>query len=442
LSIGVEALFTSALGLQAPWVVEDVKLDVPSKRIDFKVSCCGALLSCPACGAASQPVHDRLRRSWRHLDFFQFEAWLHADVPRIACSACGKTTQLSVPWARPGSGFTAAFEALALALCRELPVRQAAALLRCNDKQLWRRIEFYVDQARALETFEGVQIVGIDETSLRRGQHYITVVHDLDAKRLLFATEGRDHQTVLDFATDLKTHGGDPAEVRHVCMDMSAAYAKGATQALPGAAISYDRFHVIAMAIEAMDDVRREELRTEPEEVAAALMGADPRARPNLLWGMRKNPSGWTVGQTNAMHSLQRSTLKSARAWRLRMALREVYAGARQHNNAVQAGAALAAWTSWARRCRLEPFKKMATTIKERFDAVVRGMLDHRSNAFVESMNGQLQQAKRAARGYRTAKNFIAVAYLRLSRLKNLPDHPFSAAVPLRSACRLPHETA
>jgi transposase len=235
LSVGLEALFTSALGLQPPWVVEHVKLDVSAKRIDFEVSCSGALLSCPACGAASQPVHDRLRRSSRHLDFFQFEAWLHADMPRVACSSCGKTNQLSVPWARPGSGFTAAFEALALALCRELPVRQAAALLRCNDKQFWRRIEFYVDQARALESLEDVQIVGIDETSLRRGQHYITVVHDLDAKRLLFATEGRDHQTVLDFAADLKAHGGDPAEVRHVCMAMSAAYAKGSAQALPAA---------------------------------------------------------------------------------------------------------------------------------------------------------------------------------------------------------------
>ena len=396
MSVGVEALFTSALGLQPPWVVEDVLLDVASKRIDFEVRCDGTLLSCPACGAASQPVHDRLRRKWRHLDFFQFEAWLHADVPRVACG--------------------------------ELPVRQAGALLRCSDKQLWRRIEFYVDQARASESFEGVQIVGIDETSVRRGQHYITVVHDLHAKRLLFAAEGRDHQTVVDFAADLKAHGGDPAEVRHVCMDMSAAYAKGATLALPAAAISYDRFHVIAMAIQAMDDVRREELRAEPAQVAAALQGADPETRRNLLWGMRKNPVGWTAAQTDAMYWLQRSALKSARAWRLRMALREVYARARQHNSAEQAASDLKAWTSWARRCRLEPFKKLATTIKERFDAVVRGMLDHRSNAFVESMNGQLQQAKRAARGYRTAKNFIAIAYLRLSRLKNLPAHPFSPA--------------
>ena len=432
MSVGVEALFTSALGLQPPWVVEDVKLDVPAKRIDFEVRCTGALLSCPACGAVAQPVHDRLRRAWRHLDCFQFEAWLHADVPRVACRACGKTTQLAVPWARPGSGFTAAFEALALALCRELPVRQAAALLRCKDKQLWRRIEFYVDQARALESFAGVKIVGIDETSLKRGQHYITVVHDLDAKRLLFATEGKDHHTVLDFAADLQAHGGDPAEVRHVCMDMSAAFAKGAAQALPQADISYDRFHVIALAIKAMDEVRREELRSEPEEVAAALLGADPKTRRNLTWGMRKNPSRWTGAQVNAMHWLQHSTLKSARAWRLRMALREVYAQARQHNNAEQAAKDLAAWTSWARRCRLQPFKKMAATIKDRFDAVVRGMLDHRSNAFVESMNGQLQQAKRAARGYRTAKNFIAIAYLRLSRLKHLPDHPFVTAAALR----------
>ena len=432
MSVGVEALFTSALGLQPPWLVEEVKLDVVKKRIDFEVSCAGALLSCPACGTASQPVHDRLRRSWRHLDFFQFEAWLHADVPRVACGSCSKTTQVVAPWARPGSGFTAAFEALALALCRELPVRQAAALLRCNDKQLWGRIEFYIDRARALESFEGVTIVGIDETSLRRGQDYITVVHDLDAKRLLFATEGRDHQTVLDFAEDLAAHGGDPTEVQHVCMDMSAAYAKGAGIALPLADISYDRFHVVAMAIEAMDEVRREELRTKPEEVAQALLGADPQTRRNLLWGMRKNPVGWTSAQTAAMHWLQRSALKSARAWRLRMALREVYARARQHNDAEQAASDLAAWTSWARRCRLEPFKKLASTIKERFDAVVRGMLDHRSNAFVESMNGQLQQAKRAARGYRTSKNFIAIAYLRLSRLKNLPDHPFSPAAAAR----------
>ncbi|GIX25292.1 MAG: ISL3 family transposase ISMac21 [Caldimonas sp.] len=428
MSIGVEALFTSALGLQLPWTVDDVRLDTAKRRIDFEIGCRGSTLACPACGAGTQPVHDRLRRSWRHLDFFQFEAWLHCDVPRIACGSCGKTTQAPVPWARPGSGFTAAFEALALALCRELPVRQAASLLRCADKQLWRRIAFYVGKARTLESFAGVQTVGIDETSLRRGQDYITVVHDLDAKRLLFATEGRDHQTVVDFAADLKAHGGDPAEVRHVCMDMSAAYAKGTTMAPPQALISYDRFHVIAMANEAMDLVRRAEMRDEALAVRSALGTHDRKTLKQLLWGMRRNPASWSRRQLDAMHWLQHSTLKSARAWRLKMALREVYAQARAHNSLDQASADLRGWLSWARRCRLDPFKKLATTIKDRFDAVVRGMVDHRSNAFVEAMNGLLQQAKRAARGFRTSTNFIAVAYLRMSKLKHLPAHPFSLA--------------
>ena len=98
-------------------------------------------------------------------------------------------------------------------------------------------------------------------------------------------------------------------------------------------------------------------------------------------------------------------------------------------NSAEHAASDLRDWLSWARRCRLEPFKKLATTIKERFGAVVRGMTDHRSNAFVEAMNGLLQQAKRAARGFRTSKNFIAIADLRLARLKHLPAHPFAPAL-------------
>ena len=112
MSVGIEGLFTSALGLVPPWV-----------------RCPAKALSCPHCGAADQRIHDRLRRAWRHLDFFQFEAWLHADVPRVACAGCAKTSQVGVPWAREGSGLTALFEALALALRRELPVKQAAALL-------------------------------------------------------------------------------------------------------------------------------------------------------------------------------------------------------------------------------------------------------------------------------------------------------------------------
>jgi len=221
-----------------------------------------------------------------------------------------------------------------------------------------------VGAARTLDDMSAVRVIGINETSARKGQLYITVMHDLQNKRLLFACEGKDHQTVVKFAQDLQAHGGKPEQIAHVCQDMSAAYAKGVAQALPQAQISYDRFHVVAMANEAMDEVRRYE--------------------------------------TSAI----------------------------KHNDETKAKSELKVWLSWATRCRLGPFKKLADTLKQRLDGVVRGMLDNRSNAYVEAMNGLLQQAKRAARGFRTATNFIAIAYLRMSKLKHLPSQPMERALP------------
>ena len=111
-------------------------------------------------------------------------------------------------------------------------------------------------------------------------------------------------------------------------MNLSAAYAKGVGMALPNAAIGYDRFDVVAMAVDAMDKVRQAEMRDEPQALAQALGTTERKTIKGLLWGMRKNPNGWSVSQTHAMHWLQHSGLKSARAWRLKMALREVYARA------------------------------------------------------------------------------------------------------------------
>ena len=150
---------------------------------------------------------------------------------------------------------------------------------------------------------------------------------------------------------------------------------------------------------------------------------------------MRKNPQDWTPGQCEAMHWLQRSTLKSARAWRLKQALRLVYADAVGSNSPEVARAALKKWMSWASRSRLEPFKQLGKTLRQHFDGVVRGMLDGRSNAFVEAMNGLLQQTKVAARGFRIVDNFIAIAYLRMSKLKHLPENPLLPALPQQPAC-------
>ena len=149
------------------------------------------------------------------------------------------------------------------------------------------------------------------------------------------------------------------------------------------------------------------------------------------------------------MYLLQRSRLKTARAWRLKEALRDVYRTALETNHAENAKSMLTDWLSWARRSRLEPFKKLAASLKEKLPAIIRGMLDGRSNAYVEAMNGMLQQAKVAARGFRNVDNLITIAYLRMAKLADLPTTPFLPAKRQRECVhryvggrQVPHETS
>jgi transposase len=227
------------------------------------------------------------------------------------------------------------FGALAVALCRDLPVARAAAMLRRCDKPLWRRITVHVDRALALDDRRTVEIVGIDETRWHRGQRHLTVVHDLATKRLLVATEVRDHQTVIDFAAALPSHGADPSPAHPVCQGMSPAFAKGVGRALPNAQISFDRFQVAAMAMDAVAKVQQATMRDEPKAVTHALGTTERKTLEGLLWGLRKNSGGGSRAQTDAMHWPQRSTPKSARACRLKTAPGEVCARAAANFRAI-----------------------------------------------------------------------------------------------------------
>ena len=136
------SLFTVAPGLPVPWEVVDVAFDPQSGRIDFhRAFAPGTRCSCPQCGAEHPPVHDTLERDWRHLNFFQFQASIHAKVPRVRCGTCARTTQVVVPWARPNSGFSLRMEALLVTLCKTMAVSQVAQLPGVSDGRVWRTLD-------------------------------------------------------------------------------------------------------------------------------------------------------------------------------------------------------------------------------------------------------------------------------------------------------------
>ena len=241
-----EQLFTLALGLTPPWAVDSVSFRADEGAIHFEVACRVRRLACPACGAPDQPVHDRVARTWQHLHFFQYKTFIHCRVPRVACAPCGKTTQTPVPWAAAGSGFSMLLEAFVVTLCAALPVAHVARLIGVSDDRIWRVLHRHVGEARAKEDFAQVRRVGVDETASRRGQRYVTLFHDLDRRRLLLATPGRDKATFARFADDLAQHGAKAAQLTDWCMDLSGAYQAGARHTAPQAAISFDLYHVVA----------------------------------------------------------------------------------------------------------------------------------------------------------------------------------------------------
>ena len=412
-----EALFCQALGLAAPWEVERVALDVACSRIDLYVVWRTKTAACPACSTAEQKLHDHRQRSWRHLDFFQFEAYVHCELPRVSCSVCGATTQLQVPWAREGSRFTLLFEALALTLAREMPVSACARILRCSDNALWRQIDAHVDMARAKESYADVTVIGIDETSCAKGHSYITLVHDLFKGQLIFATPGKDASTVQRFTEDFKTHQGTPEAIEVICMDMSKAFIAGAAQHLPAAAVAFDGFHVVQLANKAVDAVRREEVRYE---------GGGERWLKKTRWCWLKDKTKWTDKERQKMDWMPRSRLKTARAWRIKEALRDIYAN---RSDPAQSAQALKKWLHWAQRSQLHPIKELAKTIKQHWAGILRAFdASHLHTGYVEAVNSLLQAAKAKARGYGTTDHFIAMAFLIAGKLSHLPINPLQKA--------------
>jgi transposase len=411
-----EALFSQALGLVEPWAVDSVKLDIARSRIDLHLAWRANSAACPACGAAQQKVHDQRQRSWRHLDFFQYEAHVHCELPRIACLVCHATTQLPVPWAREGSRFTLMFEAFGLTLAREMPVAACARILRCSDNALWRQIDAQVDLARAQQSYTDVQVIGIDETSCAKGHSYITLVHDLPRARLIYATPGKDASTLQRFCEDLQTHQGKPEAIQVVCMDMSKAFIAGAAQYLPGAALAFDGFHVVQLANKAVDAVRREEARDE---------GWLKKTR----WCWLKDKAKWTAKEKEKMSWLPQSRLKTARAWRIKEALRDIYA---LRADATQTCQALKKWLHWAQRSQLHPIKELAKTIQQHWAGIVNAFeACELHTGYVEAVNSLLQAAKAKARGYGTTRHFIAMSFLIAGKLTHLPGNPLQKARPL-----------
>ncbi len=407
-----EQLFGMALSLHSPWRVDGIEFK-PGERggEELHLTIGFARGSRFADGGGHDcPVHDTVARTWRHLNFFEHACYLHCQVPRIK-TRDGRVETVPVPWARPGSGFTLLFEALAMALIeREMPVKRVAELLRVNPQRVWTVFNHWVCEARKRDDPSAVTRLGFDETSSRKGHDYITIGVDMDSKRLLRAEPGKGADAIIGIQRYLASQEVKPEQIVAASMDMSPAFMAGVAKAFPNAKITFDRFHVVKLLNEAMDTVRKQERREH-----ATLKGHK--------YTFLKDWDRLTDKRRCELVKLMDDYPTLGEAYRLKLLFDDLWA----MPNLASAQAHLTAWTEAVELAGIQPFMQFAKTVKAHWTGIVRFIESRLTNALLEGINHKIQLAKRRARGYRNIQNFINMAYFLCGKL----DFSFARRLPM-----------
>jgi transposase len=316
------------------------------------------------------------RRRWRALDLGTTLAFVEADAPRVSCRHHGVVV-CAVPWARHNSSFTDAFEDQVCWLavnCSKTAVAQLMRVAWRSVGQICQRVA--AETARDVDLLDGLRRIGIDEISHRKGQRYLTVVVCHDTGRLVWAAPGADRKTVEAFLDALGEERCKQVEL--VSCDMAAWIAAPITERLPDAVRCVDPFHVIKLATDALDEIRRE-VWNEARRAGQTQTARDLKGARFALW---KNPEHLTARQRAKLADVQKTNRPLYRAYLLKEQLRQIY-----RLPADAAIALLDGWITWARRCRLGPFRKLANTVTEQRPGIVAAIQHGLSNARVEAIN-------------------------------------------------------
>jgi len=411
-----EKVFHQILALGEGWRVSAADYVEKESQVLIRVEETSALWQterCPHCNGKAVSGYDHApERCWRHLNVCQLQSQIVCALPRAQCKECKKVYTVRAPWEGRSRGLTQEFEAFALTLMREMPVKKAGEILGETDQKLWRALFAHVDAAWAELSWEKVVWVGADEMNRKKGHNYLTVFVDLEAKRVLLAVEGKDAGTWKRFAEQLGQHNGHPKAITQVAIDMSPAYIKGVQENFGNAVIVYDKFHVVSQVSAAVDEVRRAEARQ------------DAVAREQLqktCWLWRKNPQGWTDKESQRWEQLKDKPLVTGLAYAMRLQLQRAYAA----GSTKAARSRFVDWCQWVRAESqalasglLEPMRKAADMVERHLEGILGHWKEGLTTAFLEGLNSLFSATKRKARGYRSTEYQVAMLYFVAGKLE------------------------
>ena len=340
---------------------------------------------------------------------------LRYDIRRVNCRDCGVVIE-SVPWAEVGSWFTREFEEQVAYLAQRCDKTTVSQLMRIAWTTVGDIAQRVVRRHRKADPLDGLTYIGVDELSYRKRHKYLTVVVDHKRKAIVWAREGKDSETLKEFFDELGPER--TAKLKAVTLDMSKAYIKAVTEAAPHAELIFDRYHVQKLAHDALDEVRRESMRELASDAPAAR-----QALKGTRWSLHKNPWNLSSIDTRKLTELQRSNKPIYRAYLLKESLLEIL----DSSALLVCRRKLQEWMSWAARSRLNPFKRLARTVRQHEEGILAYIRTRFSNARVEGINRKIRVITRRAYGFHSASNLIAMLFLCCAGIQLTPAHRYPA---------------
>lgn len=360
-------------------------------RLDRKKS---RKLPCSGCGERCR-LYDTLKeRRWRHVPLWGIQTILCYRPRRVQCVRCGVKVE-RIPWGASKSPLSLPLVIVLATWSKFLAMDVVAKLFGVAWSTVASAVKQSVDYGLEHRETEEVLYLGIDEISRRKGHVYHTQVYDLESGRLLWSAEGRKEETLEAF---FQFWGEErSARLQGVCCDMWKPYVNVIRQYAPQATLVFDKFHLIRHLLDAVNDVRKEEVRQLRKEDPQLLKGS------KYIW--LKNPWNLTPKQKQRLGQLEKLNLKINRAYLLKELFRQLW----EYKSKGWAKKFLNKWFWWATHSRLKPIRDFAWLLRRHEEDILSWFDCPIDNGAVEAMNNNAKSLSHRARGFRTENWFTTV---------------------------------
>lgn len=400
-------LYEKILSISKPWSVDHIKLNESDGTVHVYVEYeSDEPLFCPVCNKVCSR-YDSRQRTWRHLDTCQYQTIVHCDVPRSHCKEHGPL-QVKVPWAEKGSRFTLLFESLVIDWLKEASINAVSRQLGLS----WNAIDGIMKRAvrRGLARRGELEIkhLAVDEVSQRKGRRYLTIVSNHHG-HVVDIQENRSKESLNAFYSSLNAQQLN--EIESISMDMCPAYISVTLETIPNATdkICFDKFHVAKDLNEAIDKIRKSEMKMVESG------WRKPLHNSRYIWFRSAENLQKAHKQTIAL--LTKIADKTARAWAIRQYAMSLW----NYKSKTWAEKAWKKWYSWAIRSQLEPIKAAAISIKKNLWGIINAIVLNQTNAKAESINSKIKTLKVRAKGFRNKERLKTAILFHLGGLDLKP---------------------